>query len=238
MNFNRKAKEYDEYATVQKVLLLEMEELLSQTQTPESILELGAGTGLLTRRLCQTFPLSHVIATDHAEKMIQEGAKRTPQATWKNIDAWGVEHTPVDLLISASLLQWAPAPQAYFSQWHSLLTKEGRMIHGFYIEPTLQELFSLLSEPSLPFRDEHFWKQIVEESGYEILQWKIVAHRQQYSSAYHFFKSLHQTGTVPERKLSYAEMKSLLRRYEEKFSDRSNVYATWQMCLFEAKPVS
>ena len=54
---------------------------------PQRILELAAGTGVLTRELVASLPSATIVATDLNEAMVGFGAQAVPQADWRAADA-------------------------------------------------------------------------------------------------------------------------------------------------------
>lgn len=54
---------------------------------PRSVLELAAGTGILTRQLVAELPEAQVTATDLNEAMVAYGRSQVPGATWRCADA-------------------------------------------------------------------------------------------------------------------------------------------------------
>jgi SAM-dependent methyltransferase len=56
-------------------------------QGPKAVLELAAGTGVLTRAIMARLPEAHVTATDLNTAMVDVGAARAPAATWRQADA-------------------------------------------------------------------------------------------------------------------------------------------------------
>jgi SAM-dependent methyltransferase len=54
---------------------------------PQDLLELAAGTGVLTRALLARLPAMQITATDLNVAMVDVGAARVPAATWQQADA-------------------------------------------------------------------------------------------------------------------------------------------------------
>jgi SAM-dependent methyltransferase len=54
---------------------------------PARVLELAAGTGILTRELLAVLPGAHVLATDLNEAMVSWASPRVPGAAWRVADA-------------------------------------------------------------------------------------------------------------------------------------------------------
>lgn len=54
---------------------------------PRVVLELAAGTGVLTRAMTASLPGVHIIATDLNAAMVDVGSAQEPTATWRQADA-------------------------------------------------------------------------------------------------------------------------------------------------------
>ncbi len=68
--FSTAAKTYDQHSRPQQALIDELTRKLS-TEPPAHILELGCGTGLLTRRLAERYPTVPIDASDISSGMIE-----------------------------------------------------------------------------------------------------------------------------------------------------------------------
>ncbi|HEU5448995.1 MAG TPA: class I SAM-dependent methyltransferase [Acidimicrobiia bacterium] len=72
--------------TVFRPFALEMARRIG-ARRPRRILELAAGTGVLTREILATTGTADVTATDLNEAMVECGRKNVPDATWQSADA-------------------------------------------------------------------------------------------------------------------------------------------------------
>ncbi len=54
---------------------------------PQRVLEVAAGSGVLTRALCAAMPSTDVVATDLNPAMVDVGSTLAPAATWEQADA-------------------------------------------------------------------------------------------------------------------------------------------------------
>lgn len=54
---------------------------------PDTVLELAAGTGVLTAEVLDLLPSATVVATDLNDAMVALGARRVPSAEWRTADA-------------------------------------------------------------------------------------------------------------------------------------------------------
>ena len=77
---------------------------------PRTIVDLGCGTGHITRMIADSFPSARVvIGVDNSPEMLDKARGETSRVTWIDADAatWTHER-PVELLFSNACLQWLP----------------------------------------------------------------------------------------------------------------------------------
>ncbi|BDU76225.1 methyltransferase domain-containing protein [Mesoterricola sediminis] len=76
---------------------------------PGVIVDLGCGTGHLTRRLAERWPQARVTGVDSSAAMLGKAAEGGPGPEWVLADlATWQPAAPVDLLVSNAALQWLP----------------------------------------------------------------------------------------------------------------------------------
>ena len=97
---------------------------------PRRILELAAGTGVLTSRLLGALPSAGVIATDLNEAMVAFGSTRAPGAVWRQADA---ERLPFpdasfDTVALTLVLCTVPDPDAALRETARVLKPGGRFL--------------------------------------------------------------------------------------------------------------
>ncbi|WP_432663574.1 malonyl-ACP O-methyltransferase BioC [Wukongibacter baidiensis] len=108
--FSRNAKQYDEYARVQKVMGDSLVEKIKKDKVdPISILEIGCGTGYVTRLLIDNFPKAKITAVDIAPGMI-EYVNSTIDSDNVRLFCGDIEdmilEEKYDLIISNATFQW------------------------------------------------------------------------------------------------------------------------------------
>jgi len=240
LNFSHRAETYAENASVQRDAAKWLAEWIDCEILPsESVIELGAGTGFLTKKLLEK-NLS-VTATDISPEMVEHGKRACPEATWKICDGWKLPVNAFDWIFSSSLLQWMPRPKETLKGFYNALRRGGKMLHGFFVSPTLAELYSLAARDFFPlrWRTEAEWIENFEQTGFRILRSETNAVRVIYPNAKAFLRRLHDSGVtaVSDKKMPTGTLRKLLRDYEENFSAPEigvpTVYATWNFLRVE-----
>ena len=109
---------------------------------PRRLLEVAAGTGVLTRELVTAIPAAHVMATDLNAAMAGFGSRRVPLATWRQADALNLpfDDQQFDLVVCQFGVMFFPDKVAAFRELRRVLVPGGRLLfstwgaveaHGF-----------------------------------------------------------------------------------------------------------
>jgi len=83
---------------------------------PRRVLELAAGTGIVTRALLAALPEAQVVASDLNAPMVAWASERIPTATWRTADAQALDEEPAsyDLVVCSFGVMFFPdKPTAY-----------------------------------------------------------------------------------------------------------------------------
>lgn len=152
--FSKAAQQYEQHAVLQKEA---MERLLERVDfdafeseqpfSPQTILDLGCGTGWAVEPLLKRFPDSHIIAADFSAQMLNQ-IKPHEQVECRQTDAHAIDvHAgSIDLLFSNLMLQWCDE-QTVFQEIKRAIKPGGLMHLTTMGEHTLHEL-------------HHAWAQI------------------------------------------------------------------------------
>ena len=232
-SFSRAARSYGAHAGVQKTMAGWLAEWLPAERTGR-VLEVGAGTGLFTRRLQ---PWSGPItATDPSAAMCAAGQSALPGIAWRTMTAETPLRGPWDWIVSSSVLQWLETPAKAFAAWGAQLAPGGRVLAGLFAEESLPELRSLVGGVTpVAWRTPAKWRKEIREGGLRLRRDQTVRHVVTYASAQAFLRALHRVGAAPERRLTAGEMRRLLQDYAERFGEAGGVRATWTFYRFEAE---
>ncbi len=162
-HFAAAAPSYDEAAVLQKAVAEHLDERLDLvTLKPKTILDMGAGTGILTAKLLQRYPQANIYAADLAHPMLKQAEQnlQQPKLNWlpeKLCQKMGWQHCPaklvnadaqqlpfangsVDLLVSNLMLQWCDDLDAVFREFRRVLRPEGLLMFTTFGPDTLKEL--------------------------------------------------------------------------------------------------
>jgi malonyl-CoA O-methyltransferase len=146
--FGRQASSYETYAAVQKRVVARFLECLKREElAPASILDVGAGSGMLLRALRQQYGNARAVGIDSAEGMTRTARGNLaydPDSLLLTADA---EHLPLrdaffDLVVSTSTFQWLPGLDGAFREVFRVLKPGGCFAFALFGGETLHELRS------------------------------------------------------------------------------------------------
>jgi malonyl-ACP O-methyltransferase BioC len=245
--FSAAAETYDRHARPQLALAQSVVSMLPETY-PEQILELGAGTGQLTRLLTERFPDVLIKAIDLAEKMVthsQGTFRRFPQISWVVGDAqtWRGE-APYPLIVSSAALHWVTNLKATCENIYQNLEPGGFFALGMMLKGTLKELHELRNEitpektPRITLPTYEETKACLQAAGFTLERRKHSEEEILYENASAFLKAIHEQGVTSGKvsmgnaPLSRTELGQLVADYQENYASDGGVYATYETATF------
>jgi malonyl-CoA O-methyltransferase len=144
-NFSKSAEGYEDHAGLQK----EIAEALFQSVVrcnPESVLDIGCGTGYLANRMAQHFPLSQVTGIDIAPEMVRVAQERHSRDNLRFLEGNGEKlsfpEQTFDAVVSNAAFQWMDFSAAA-GEVRRVLKPGGHFIFTTFGPGTLQELRKL-----------------------------------------------------------------------------------------------
>jgi len=148
--FERAAHSYDEVAVLQRAIA---DRLLARLDVvrlvPQSVLDVGSGTGYVTRALMRRYPRARLYAADLAHAMARQARTRTRLRRWlartpgafvcADLERLPFASASVDMIVSNLTLQWCDVPAA-FAECRRALRPGGLFVFTTFGPDTLAEL--------------------------------------------------------------------------------------------------
>jgi malonyl-CoA O-methyltransferase len=145
-SFSRAAAAYDSVAHLQRDVGAQLLTRLDQLRgVPETILDLGCGTGYFCPALKALYPGAHYIGLDLASGMVDYARdRRVDDAVWLVADAEALPlaSESIDLVFSSLAVQWCSRPEHLFAELARVLRPGGCCVFTSLGPDTLWELRS------------------------------------------------------------------------------------------------
>lgn len=144
--FDRAAGRYEREAGLQREIGLELLDRLAPVRiAPERIVDLGCGTGELSRRLAGMYRQAEVVGVDFAPAMLRRvrGWRllgNRPRPVGADITRLPLADASVDLAVSNLAFQWVEDATALFTEIRRVLRPEGVLMFSTFGPDTLTEL--------------------------------------------------------------------------------------------------
>ena len=152
-HFGRSSKTYDEYAVVQKKMGLRLAAMVATAGSFNRILEIGCGTGFLTKQLAVLYPQAEIIASDISPLMLDEAREKLGE--YDNIEYMVADGEALtlagsfDLIVSNAAFQWFKDYPAALEGLKEKLAPGGCLFYATFGEKTfweLQQAFAIARE--------------------------------------------------------------------------------------------
>lgn len=140
--FSRAAETYDALACVQKTAGMYLLNQLTGV-APDRVLDIGCGSGWLTRKMAIKFPAAMVWALDLAPGMVQHVKETCPEVACSvlaDMENLPFRNASFDLVYSNFAMQWLDNPEVYFRECYRLLPLGGHLVCSTLLPGTLAEL--------------------------------------------------------------------------------------------------
>ena len=141
--FSQAAQHYDAVAGLQRQAA---DHLIAQfgSHLRGQVMDIGCGTGYLTRRVLQQEAVTQVLGVDVAEGMLDWCREHIndPRCDWLQADAQALPlaDNGLDRVVSSLAIQWCANDQALFSNISRVLRSDGRLFATTLGPATLSEL--------------------------------------------------------------------------------------------------
>ncbi len=246
------ATDYDDHAYVQQQTCQLLSDRVA-TSSQHSVLEVGAGSGMLTKRLANSISSAHWYINELSAHQAPDLQALLPQARIIIGDAetldLGEAHS---LIISGSAVQWFDKPLNFVIQSSKRLRSGGQLLFSTFTPDNFRQIKALtgqgLTYPALPE-----WRETLKRAGLKKIN--LTTHRfdLRFTSPLDVLRHMQATGvstnqTMPVSKNSKSSspfrwtktsLKQFERRYWQEFAGQDSsgapdVYLTYDVLIISA----
>lgn len=237
--FARAVGTYKDNAEIQEYVAGLMADALAGLHPScRTVLEIGCGTGLFTRKMLDVFRPERLVLNDLCPEMLpavsdilQSGAVFLPGDAEKE-----VMPGEQDLIVSCSAIQWFADIPAFFRKASSLLKHGGYLAVSTFGEENLRE-FSLNEGLSLNYTSLVKLVSMLPEEMEVVFSCEEIV-RKSFPGPMEVLKHLKKTGVTGIRREAWTKSRldSFCRAYAYSFSDGGGVSLTYHpVCLITRK---
>lgn len=225
-SFDTAAPDYEAHSDIQKQTAQELINLCPEHA--ESVLEIGCGTGSLTRHLLERYPQAQLDITDISPAMLDAARQSVDveHVNWKVMDGENPNlNQTYDLIIANMAFQWFEDLPAALERLKTHLNPGGQILYSMPGSESFYEWRSVLAELSfesgvLPFRSA---ADLIKEEEHSV----------KYPGALEFLRSIKKIG-AQKAKPDYVPLSpAQLRRACTLFDKRFDGEVTWHI-LYES----
>ncbi len=226
--FEKSMQDYDQNATVQILMALKMVfELTKISNTFENVLELGSGTGILTKRLASELDFKNYFANDLVEKSKNYVQNFIPQATFYCGNALKIKPSKkVDLIISNAMFQWFPSFEKAIQTIKSNLKSNGLLAFSTFSPDNFREITDLTGL-SLQYKTKEELEQILKNEGFEILYSEQFFEELKFKTPLELLAHMKKTGvnSLSEKTWAITKVKDFCDKYSKKYPKTKLTYS-------------
>ena len=249
--FSSAAENYDRYAVHQKQIARILSGITAEISCSR-ILELGCGTGILSRLLRDIHPEAHLLLTDSAPGMVSVCRTRVHPSSLVRHSIWDFENSlceqPHDLVVSSCSLQWLRNPADFGHRLHGMVSPGGETAHAIPVKGMLKEFQGSFAKtgiewPSLNYLTGEEWDRMFIESGFRILESFPGTFPVRYESPSAALKALRGIGAslstgTDSGQVHHSDLRNALDSYRENYGDSGGmVPATYEVHFVRAERI-
>ncbi len=225
--FEKSMDSYGENAIVQSELAKKLIEAVVNIDTNyEKILELGCGTGVLTKEIVKSLKYNKYFANDLIKKSKNYITEIIPDCQFVCGNAQKISlNTKFDLIISNAMFQWFKDLEKSLLHFVKLLEKNGVLAFTTFSSENFKELKEIAGV-SLDYKTVDELKKIIEKQ-FDILYSYSYTQKLEFKSPLELLAHLKSTGvnSLSSSHWTFKEVKSFCEKYNELYPKFELTYA-------------
>ncbi|MBU0467563.1 MAG: methyltransferase domain-containing protein [Candidatus Omnitrophica bacterium] len=248
--FSNVASKYDEltsfHRNVGEILISKIDNI----EDPETILDIGMGTGYLTSRLRDKYSSSKVFGVDFAKGMLQFAKSKKDRILIACADACSLPfaENSFDIIVSNLAYQWVEDLSNAFMESRYCLKEDGRFCFSMFGRNTFKELFVSLDDslkilegrdrfPIQKLADLNYVDSSLADAGFNVRNVYSECVKVRFTSMYDLVRWIKNIGANSLKKDAFVGRRLLSKAnefYSTNFSEQDGVFATLEVIYGEA----
>lgn len=239
-SFSRAADTYEAHARIQDYAAGQLAEIFCKAvngREPERILEIGAGSGLLTRRLCKYFPQAVYTANDITDSFGQEYARLGCRPFIGDAEKAAFP-AGQDAVVSSSCFQWIKDMPQFLQKLADSLISGGMLCFSTYGPDNFLQVKSLTG-CGLDYIPAAEFKRMLESAGFRVQACRAEKDTLHFGTALEMLRYFSATGVNGIRKTLWTpgRLESFEKRYLAEFSAEEGLPLTVDYLWLSAEKI-
>jgi len=226
------ASDYDQHANIQQTVCHYLLDSIAHTKQ-SSVLEVGAGTGQMTRLFANHIQSEHWLINELCTEQSATLQSILPAAEIIIGDAETIDLAENhSLIVSANAVQWFDNPLIFVTQSAQRLQSEGQLVFSTFTPNNFLQIKTLTGQ-GLYYPDINEWQLALDSAGFENIKLSIQRFDLPFPTPYAILKhmkltgvSTNQTQVKSEDTQTFVWTKSRLQQFEsdywQQFSEKND----------------
>ena len=226
--FEKGMDDYDKNAVVQDLMASKMViELAKLGVNFENILELGCGTGLLTKRISTELLFENYYANDLVEKSKIYVTRFVPNAKFLCGNALKIKpQRKMDLVVSNAMFQWFDSLDKALISMKSLLKKEGILAFSTFGPDNFKQITEITGL-TLQYKTKAEIEKIMIDTGFNVLYCEEFYEELEFKTPLELLAHMKSTGvnSLSEKTWTIKKVKDFCDNFSKKYEKVKVSYA-------------
>jgi malonyl-ACP O-methyltransferase BioC len=202
-------------------------ELTKISRSFDNILELGSGTGLLTRKIAKNIIFKEFYANDLVEKSQFYVKKYIPDSNFLYGNALKIKSSrKMDLIISNAMFQWFGDLEKGIDVISGYLANDGILAFSTFTPENFRQVREITGL-ALNYKTKEEIETILNKLGFEILFCKNYDREMKFNNALEILAHMKKTGvnSLSEKTWSMKKIKDFCEKYAQIYPDYTLTYS-------------